>query len=117
MTTKHFGAQITLERCDQCFGIWCMAEILGDLDNLPMIDILDEGDPQLGVIYNRVTDIYCPQCDTLMTNNPVPGQPHISVETCQKCTGVFLDAGELRDAKQHTFGDWIKKIRQSLSGG
>jgi len=116
MTTKHFGAQITLERCEHCFGIWFTAENLGDLDKLPMIDVLDEGDPKVGAVFNRITNINCPTCGTLMTNNSVPKQPHISVETCATCTGVFLDAGELHDAKLHTFGDWMKSIREILPG-
>ena len=114
MNSKHFGPQVTLERCEHCFGIWFTAENLGDLDKMPMIDVLDEGDPKVGAVYNRITNISCPKCGTPMTNNSVPKQPHISVETCATCTGVFLDAGELHDAKLHTFGDYIKSIREAF---
>ena len=117
MLTKHFGAQIALQRCSQCHGIWCNSADLGALEDIPMIDILDDGDHHVGALYNRIVDINCPNCATPMTNNRVPDQPHITVETCSTCTGVFLDAGELRDAKHHTLGDWIKRVKIALSGG
>ncbi len=115
MLIKNFGAHIALQRCSQCHGIWCHSTDLGALEDIPMIDILDDGDRKVGALYNRIVDIDCPNCGTAMANNTVPNQPHISVETCATCTGVFLDAGELRDAKHHTLGDWFRRFKHLLS--
>lgn len=114
MNTKNFGAALSIQRCTRCHGIWCTSADLGALEDVPMLDVLDEGDAHLGELYNRIVEINCPTCQTPMTNQAVPNQEHISVETCSTCTGVFLDAGELRDASHYTFSDWFKRISMGL---
>ena len=37
-------------------------------------------------------------------------QPHIWYEACKSCDGVFLDAGEFADLKEHTLLDRLKDL-------
>jgi len=39
-------------------------------------------------------------------------QPHIWYESCTICNGVFFDAGEFKDYKEHTFADFIKSFQK-----
>jgi Zn-finger nucleic acid-binding protein len=113
MICRHYGSQIEFHQCAICAGIWCHADNLGELEAVPMLDVVDDGDPKIGALYDRIIDIACPVCATPMTNYPVPGQAHINVETCERCAGIFLDAGELTDAKHHTVVEWIRDATQA----
>jgi Zn-finger nucleic acid-binding protein len=37
-------------------------------------------------------------------------QPHIWIENCAVCGGIFFDAGELTDLKEKTLSDWFKRF-------
>ncbi len=114
MRLKRFGKDIAVHRCETCAGLWCPGYDLDALKRAPMIDVLDVGDAALGAIYDRVANIPCPACGTAMTAEQVVGQPHITIDSCKSCDGLFLDAGELKDLKHHTFGDWLKAIELRL---
>lgn len=114
MELKNFGAHHSLYRCTHCHGIWCNAAQVSDLKHVPMIDVLDIGEPGRGAVYDQIKDIPCPQCGSTMESRPVPQQPHIDVEICKDCAGIFLDAGELKDAKHYTFGDWLRALKIKL---
>jgi len=43
-----------------------------------------------------------------MTPISVPDQPHIWLEQCPACEGVFFDAGEFTDLRYHTVADWAR---------
>ena len=55
-------------------------------------------------------ELQCPVCDTQMIRMVDPVQRHIWFEACTACNGVFLDAGEFRDLKQHTLLDHLKDL-------
>ena len=103
LETRHFGPDVVIRRCSDCHGLWCLAEEMGDLADVPMIDVLDVGDARRGELYNRAAP---------MEQMNYPRQPHIVVDVCSPCGGMFFDAGELRDARHYTFGDWLKAFRQ-----
>ena len=69
---------------------------------------LDEASATVGKIYNKVDKIECPQCHTPLIRMVDAEQPHIWLESCKVCKGVFLDAGEFRDLKAHTLVDWVR---------
>ena len=112
----NFGPHVSLERCTGCHGIWCLSLSPEDIDAIPMLDTLDIGDARRGAVYDRVTEVRCPLCKQPMATTRVPKQPHITVETCAGCAGVFLDAGELRDLKTYSVRDWFKAVRLLFDG-
>ena len=110
MEEKHFGSEFFLMRCVGCLGMWCKVQNLSQIEDVPMLDILDVGQRGRGLAYNQMQDIGCPNCGVAMQAERVPRQPHIEVEVCHGFQGVFFDAGELRDAMHYTVRDWIKGL-------
>jgi len=108
MESHHFGSEIEYHRCSGCHGIWFHADNVGEIESIPMLDVVDEGDPKMGAVYNRITDIVCPACAKPMRPIEVPRQKHIIIESCEQCSGIFLDAGELTDAKHYTLLEWLR---------
>jgi len=41
-------------------------------------------------------DLHCPLCDGQMDGHPYGGPGNVNIETCEKCSVVWLDRGELR---------------------
>ena len=99
-----------IDRCTDCKGMWfdmLEAEHLKEIAGSEQIDI---GDPKVGEKYNKVGQITCPKCHTLMGKMVDNDQPHIWYESCDVCYGVFFDAGEFKDYKEETFLDFIKDL-------
>jgi ribosomal protein L31 len=55
----------------------------------------------------KATEIQCPKCDgTLHETN----FENIKIDVCDKCHGVWLDAGELAQVTHRDEGGWFGKI-------
>lgn len=78
---------IELDACPQCMGIWF------DKDEL---DKITDGCASFeGLIYTAKSlgrKLPCPSCGKKMTYATVEG---ITIDFCQDCAGIWLDAGEL----------------------
>ena len=107
---------ITVDRCTGCQGIWFDMLEREALEKLKGSESIDTGDAQVGKKFNEKGRIACPICRVDMLRMVDAHQPHIWFEGCPICYGVFLDAGEFRDLKEHTlldvFKDWFAKERQ-----
>jgi len=101
---------IQVERCTECYGIWFDRFELQDLKVLSGSEVIDMGDPELGKQQNRNTEVMCPRCEILMTPESDKRQAHIHFERCPECKGVYFDAGEFRDYKQLTLGEFFKSV-------
>ena len=102
---------IKLDRCNKCYGILVESYMLNETFAGWMAEsFLDVGAPSLGKKYDKIDDIECPVCNVKMDKIEDPMQTHIWMESCPKCTRVFLDAGELTDLKYETFSDKIKSL-------
>jgi Zn-finger nucleic acid-binding protein len=111
MSKKSYGGQIAILRCDACFGIFTDQKTLGLMKDEWMADVvLDKGNPKTGKKYDKVDDIKCPVCDTKMDKIFDEEQPHIWLESCGSCTGLFLDAGEFTDLKNYTLMDVLRSL-------
>ena len=103
-----------VERCDGCGGLFVSRVALDRLernwlfDRKSSSDDLDTGDPNVGRKYDRLREIDCPVCSVKMNQISDFHQPHIWLEECPSCHGVFFDAGELTDLRYETFADWIR---------
>ncbi|MBA2502325.1 MAG: zf-TFIIB domain-containing protein [Pyrinomonadaceae bacterium] len=54
----------------------------------------------------------CPKCDgTLETVS----FENVQIDRCNKCQGVWLDAGELEQLTKHEAGGWFGRFRNSMS--
>jgi uncharacterized protein len=58
--------------------------------------------------------IQCPKCDGTLLEITHDG---IQIDQCDKCNGVWLDAGELeRLTRQEESAGWLRRIVKSVSG-
>jgi Zn-finger nucleic acid-binding protein len=109
-TEKVAHGGIDVDRCTACKGIWFDVLERERLVQLKDSEKIDIGDPKVGSRWNKTERIDCPLCRTRMIRMVDPQQPHIWYEACKSCNGIFLDAGEFRDLKQHTLLDRLKDL-------
>lgn len=99
----HQGVEI--ERCRECAGLWFDAfehEELKELSGSERIDSAPRATKPGGG-----TGL-CPKDRQPLFHMVVAGQPHIAIETCGFCHGVFFDAGEFSDFKEETYGERLR---------
>jgi uncharacterized protein len=111
METVEFGTSIKVMRCTGCSGLFCKAHTLRQLRDEWLSDtVLDRGSAILGAKHNDMRDIVCPDCGATMDRVKDHEQVHITLDSCTKCDGVFLDAGELTDMKSLTLMDHMRRL-------
>lgn len=108
MQSVQFG-EITVDRCTGCQGIWFDMLEHEHLKEIPGSEVIDIGDPAVGRQHNEQMKVDCPVCHVHMIRMVDAQQPHIWYENCPVCHGVFFDAGEFRDFKEHTLGDLFRR--------
>jgi len=99
-----------VDRCTKCYGIWFDRYELQDLKVLAGSEVIDMGEPEVGREQNRQTEAVCPRCDVPMRHEADKRQAHIHFERCPECKGVYFDAGEFRDYKELTIGEFFKSL-------
>lgn len=110
LETKHHE-NLRVERCSGCYGLLVEEVMLAEMQASWMSEtFLDVGAPSLGKKYDNIDDIECPICEVKMKKIVDPDQTHIWLESCPKCSRVFLDAGEFTDLKHESFSDRIKDL-------
>ena len=87
---------ITVDRCTNCKGIWFDHKEIEQLQRLKGADIIDSGQEKKGKAFDTIKEISCPKCHISMLQNQDPDKDNLSYETCSKCQGIFLDAGEYK---------------------
>ena len=102
---------IEVDRCTLCKGLWFDLLEHERLKAVRGSEAIDGGDPDVGALFNRDDRISCPRCTGPMIRMVDPQQPHIWLESCGVCHGVFFDAGEFRDYKRHTPADLLRALR------
>lgn len=111
-------ADIEVERCLSCRGLWFDMLEKDDLVKISGSEAIDIGDAQVGEKYSDVRDVPCPHCSVRMVPMVDKDQYHIKYESCPSCYGTFFDAGEFRDLKEHNvlerFTEMLKTIRSNL---
>ena len=101
---------IEVDRCTKCKGIWFDYLEAEKLKEMKGSEIIDVGSPELFEKYDRVDNIECPKCHSVMGKMVENNQPHIWYETCDLCYGVFFDAGEFKDYKEENILDFFKDL-------
>lgn len=87
---------IEVDRCGECHGLWFDHMEHEQLRAIAGAVAIDSGAVEIGRINNHVTRINCPVCHCLLTSGTLAGPTPIEVERCDRCHGVYLDAGEFR---------------------
>lgn len=100
MEKVHFDSY-TIDRCTSCKGLFLDAIAHERLESMEGSECIDTGEPHRED-YDQVVRINCPACHTRMIRMVDHRQPHIWYESCPVCFGVYLDAGEFRQQKEHT---------------
>jgi uncharacterized protein len=52
----------------------------------------------------------CPRCDGTLNESAFEG---VSIDTCDKCAGVWLDSGELEQLTRKEAGGWLGRLWSS----
>lgn len=105
---------VTVDRCTQCKGIWFSGLEHKELKKMKGSESIDSGDEKAGREYDDMEDVHCPECETVMDRIADKFQPHIHYEVCKKGHGAYFDAGEFKDFKEETLGDFVKSLGMFL---
>lgn len=114
------SGDIIIDKCERCFGLWFDNGEAEKLKDEWTSISLDDGDKNIGKIYNEITSIDCPRCMKPMQSMNDPKQHHIQYEVCKE-HGIFMDAGEFSDYREVTLKEAFDHIldiyRNSNPGG
>src|SRR5262245_13758998 len=54
-----------------------------------------------------ISTMKCPRCDGTLNESKVE---EVSIDTCDKCGGVWLDSGELEQLTRRESAGWFKRL-------
>lgn len=54
-----------------------------------------------------ISSMRCPRCDGNLMESKVE---QVSIDTCEKCGGIWLDSGELEELMKHDKGGWFSRL-------
>lgn len=102
--------EITVKRCTQCQGIWFTESEHKALKKVKGSEAIDTGSAATGKEFDTAVNVPCPECHQVMDRVADKHQPHIHYETCSRGHGIFFDAGEYKDFKEESLGDFFKSL-------
>ena len=91
---------IEVDRCTACKGLWFDMLEREHLDAIKGSESIDVG-PGHKEDRAAVVRINCPVCHTPMIRMVDLKNRNVWYESCQVCFGIFYDAGEFREHKEH----------------
>ncbi len=101
-TLSYFNTSegVVVDFCEECSGIWFDKDELASYIELSM-DI-----PEIAAMKKagRKTGLLCPKCSTFLDELPFSSKTGLLVDRCEKCGGIFFDAGELKEAESAAAG-------------
>ena len=103
------SGEVVIDKCERCAGLWFDSGEAEKLKDEWTSLSIDDGDANVGKIFNEITQIDCPRCLKPMVSMSDPKQPHIRYEVC-KDHGVFMDAGEFSDYREMTLKEAFDHI-------
>ena len=86
---------LELDKCFACGGVWFDK---GELDKYLTEQITAVDSPSLGKESDKALDEKegkCPRCSIVMKKSAAPQAPDMTIDTCEKCHGVWLDPTEI----------------------
>ncbi|MGD9789704.1 MAG: zf-TFIIB domain-containing protein [Phycisphaerales bacterium] len=116
-----------VDRCTRCGGVWLDASELERVKSMKgQAERVDKGSQgkagrdsssarrALTASRSLSRILLCPRDGEHLKAGPAPDQPHVIIDRCPTCLGVYLDAGELRDLAHHTV---LERVREFFSLG
>jgi Zn-finger nucleic acid-binding protein len=114
MMEKVTFQNIMVDRCTACRGLWFDAlerEQLLRIRGSEAIDLAMA--PDASTVTPRRAKFDCPVCHTPMIDMVDQKNWDLQYELCEACAGVFFDAGEFRECKEHrifgSFREWMDR--------
>jgi uncharacterized protein len=89
---------IQVDRCTACKGLWFDALEKEHLDRLRGSETIDVGTAGHSA---STAQMNCPVCHTRMIDMVDVDDPKLHLKSCKVCYGLFFDAGEYREHKEH----------------
>ena len=111
---KRTHKGITVDHCPSCQGLWFDLRELEDLRKLAGSEALDPSEPHGSDDRVPASELRCPDHGQPLVRVADPKQPHVRMEKCSICYGVFLDAGEFRDLKVLTAQEYLESVFSNL---
>ena len=99
---------VEVDRCSACRGLFFDALEAHKLKAMPGSEAIDIGAAETGRAQPSGERIRCPRDTSPMLRIVDAKQPHIQLETCPVCQGMFFDAGEFSDWKKESVLDAIR---------
>jgi modulator of FtsH protease len=94
--------EVQIDCCSKCEGIWLDSGELAQITNTPR-DLPQEGQP------TDPTEYPCPHCGVKLATRPYSNDNPVMIDLCLKCSGVYLDKGELQK-----FDSLARKVEYSF---
>lgn len=106
---------IEIDRCMNCHGIWFDYREEVELGKLKgAAQALDIGDEVLGATFDKMQNIKCPRCTTVMHHVSHQGDVEIRFERCNECKGSYFDAGEFTNYVADEILDEFESVMSEL---
>jgi Zn-finger nucleic acid-binding protein len=125
LSTRTYEAQIEVDECPKCNGMWLDK---GELEQVQET-IANDYRAELRGIPNSTVEAYkaargrgpddalkCPKCDDMLHQREHGYCSQIYIDVCQGCRGVWLNAGELQELEMFFERSQLEtpKIRKSF---
>jgi Zn-finger nucleic acid-binding protein len=99
-----------VDRCTTCRGLWFDALEDQDIRGTDGAETLDTAAVESKGTKRDARAIDCPRCQTRMIRMVDRLGKRIQYESCPRCHGKFLDAGEFRATEPRTMKDAVRKF-------
>lgn len=106
-------AEMALDLCAACGGIWFDKD---ELDRYLDAKSACVSAPAGAKPAAPAGTLKCPRCALDMAKGPAPGNPKVVVDSCPKCAGLWLEAGEA-EAAADTSGVAFQDRLKAFFGG
>ena len=98
-----------VDRCVRCGGLWFDGLEAEELSGRAGSEVIDSGPAWRAPMHNEQGKVFCPVDGTLMDRMADRSYPRIRLESCPRCHGTFLDAGEFTDVKERELGELLRR--------
>lgn len=104
---------VEIDQCNHCGGIWFDAGELDWLMDVPKVDVKDEVSSNHPVLDQQ--RCICPRCggDEDMNQLTMPGSD-FHIDACDKCSGRWLDGGELSELRNVKRQEQLRNFMSSV---
>jgi Zn-finger nucleic acid-binding protein len=100
-----------VDRCTSCRGLWFDALEDQDIRGSEGAETLDTAaNPQPEPPRGKKATIECPRCQARMIHMVDRMGKRIQYESCPRCHGKFLDAGEFRALEPRSVQDTMRRL-------